>query len=371
VPGVWEATAAEDDLRALAPGAAGLDRTPDVLVVGGGVVGLATAVMCRRAGLERVAVIERERLAGAASGSAAGGLSPGVHAMARPESFAELACEGLALHRQLDAEWEGAIGLRALDWVLASAEPVAPGPGPISGSELVDAEGACAVEPSLGEVGGALVIRDQAWAHPLRLAAALARRAGAVATGVAMDRLVTAGGRVVRVETSAGSISPGAVVVATGTAPPELAPIEWSPVKGHLIATAPGPVRLRAAVASSILVLPLAGGGLLAGGTMEPDDRDPVVRPETVSTITDELARLLPAASGVAVEHAWCCFRPAAPDQLPVIDHVLGVSNAWLNTGHFRTGLLVAPAAGRALADWIATGRRPPVLASLGAGRFG
>lgn len=74
---LWEGTVEASDQAALDPGvSAVLDRHPDVLVVGGGVIGLATAVFCRRAGISRVLVIEAGRLAAAASGGAGGGAGP-------------------------------------------------------------------------------------------------------------------------------------------------------------------------------------------------------------------------------------------------------------------------------------------------------
>src|SRR5438132_5475425 len=93
---VWDDALSEDERRALDPETPSeLDPTPDVLVVGGGVTGLATAAACVRAGLGRVLLIERERLASGPSGRAAGTLTPGVHALLRPGPFVTLARRGL------------------------------------------------------------------------------------------------------------------------------------------------------------------------------------------------------------------------------------------------------------------------------------
>jgi glycine oxidase len=367
---VWDEALDEEALRVLDPGPAAFDPRPDVLVVGGGAVGLAAAVMCRRAGLGRVLVIERGRCGAGPSGSAAGGLSPGVHAVSHPD-FVALAQASLELHRALDAEWEREIGLHPLDWLIVSPERIAPGTVTLPGAEVVDAEAAHAIEPELGDAGAGVYIRDQAWVHPLRLATALARRAGAVATQVSMTGVDVRGSRIVSVQTTKGSIEPGAVVFATGTAPPGVADVPHVVVKGHLLATEPVPVRLRTALASTIIVLPLDDGSLVAGGTFHPDDREDVVRDDAISGIRDELAKLVPASAGVETSHAWCCFRPGTPDWMPVIDRVPGVDNAWLSVGHFRTGLLMAPGAGRAVAEWIDTGKRPPGLESFELARFG
>ena len=94
------------------------------------------------------------------------------------------------------------------------------------------------------------------------------------------------------------------------------------------------------------------------------------MRDDAIDSIRDELARLVPAAADAKVSHAWCCFRPGTPDAMPVVDQVPGVDNAWLSVGHFRTGLLMAPGAGRAVAEWIDHGERPASLEAFELARF-
>jgi glycine/D-amino acid oxidase-like deaminating enzyme len=89
-----------------------------------------------------------------------------------------------------------------------------------------------------------------------------------------------------------------------------------------------------------------------------------------ISAVWSDMQAEWPILSGVRISHQWCCFRPTHPDGLPVVDRVPGLVNAWMTSGHFRTGILMAPATGQALAEWIHTGRRPPRLAGLGLGRF-
>src|SRR5437879_8641134 len=111
---LWDHLLIDDDRRPLDPGPPErLDPSPDVLVVGGGVIGLATAAFCRRAGVERVLVIERDRLASGPSGRAAGTLTPGFHALLRPDAFVRLAERGLELHREIAEEWD--TGLHTID----------------------------------------------------------------------------------------------------------------------------------------------------------------------------------------------------------------------------------------------------------------
>lgn len=366
---VWDDALGDEELRVLDPGPSELETKPDVLVIGGGAVGLAAAVMCRRAGLGHVQVIDRDRCGAGPSGSAGGGISPVLHAVAHP-AFRALAHASLATHRELDTEWEGAIGVESLAWLVVSDDRVAPDVLDDPGMEGLDADGAHAVEPYLGDFGGGVYVRDQAWVHPVRFAVALARHAGSVATRVEMTKLVAAGGRVSHVETSAGTISPGAVIVATGTCPSDLAAVPHKVVKGHLLATAPLPVQVRTALASTIIVIPMSDRALIAGGTFHPDDVTDTVHNDVVASIMDEVRRLVPAARGIGAAHAWTCFRPGTIDEMPVIDRIPGLDNAWMSVGHYRTGLMMAPDAGRTLADWIATGSCPPSLEAFALGRF-
>jgi hypothetical protein len=165
---LWAATLDPADRGALDPGIPNdLDRHPDVLVVGGGVMGLATALFCREAGLGRVLVIEADRLASAASGGAGGVLAPDLHQLTDPPAFVDLARSSLALYRQLAQEWDeddrllwGAPGL------LLFPE------GPPSGLrswpqvELLGTDQVAELVPDLVSVPAALLAREQARLHP-------------------------------------------------------------------------------------------------------------------------------------------------------------------------------------------------------------
>jgi glycine/D-amino acid oxidase-like deaminating enzyme len=369
---LWTATLNPADRAVLDPGLPDdLDRRPDVLVVGGGVMGLATALFCRRAGLGRVLVIEADRLASAASGGAAGALAPELHHLTDPPAFVELARSSLALYRQLAQEWDDASLLRRAPGLLLLPDGRPPGLRPWPQVELLDAGQVADLILDLAPMPAALLARDQARVHPLRLAAALARRAGSVATGVAMTDLHMAGDRIVRVRTTAGALHPGVVIFATGLAPTPWVSVPQRLVKGHLLATEPVGFHLPCGIhLPGLGVGSLEDGGLLAGGTREEDDHSPQVRADVVQVIRHRLGRLLPAARAARVRYRWCCFRPATADGQPVIDRVPGLSNAWVSAGHDGTGLLLAPATGRALAAWIATGQPPPQVRSFQLARF-
>src|SRR5205809_7788685 len=96
---VWPDTVEPGIRAALDPGVpADLDRTPDVLVVGGGVMGLATAAACIQANLGRVVLLERDRLAAGASGGAAAALSPTAHVWTEPPELVALGERSVELY---------------------------------------------------------------------------------------------------------------------------------------------------------------------------------------------------------------------------------------------------------------------------------
>ena len=175
----------------------------------------------------------------------------------------------------------------------------------------------------------------------------------------------------ISVTTTSGNIQPGAVVFATGI-PPLLdgLPIDLpaTKVKGHLLATEPTPLRLPGTVAP--VATQLEDGRLLVGGTFDTGDDTPKIRPEVIESILEALYATLPAVRGLKAAYQWCCFRPRHPDGRPVIDRVPGLSNAWLTSGHFRTGILMAPITAQVISRWIASDQPPAEADAWSSARF-
>jgi glycine/D-amino acid oxidase-like deaminating enzyme len=69
------------------------------------------------------------------------------------------------------------------------------------------------------------------------------------------------------------------------------------------------------------------------------------------------------------VDYTWACFRPAHPDHLPIVDRLPGFDNVWMTTGHYKTGILLAPGTANALVTWMQTGRRPVEVEPFGLAR--
>jgi glycine oxidase len=347
------------------------DPRPDILVVGGGIMGVTTAAACAEAGLGSVLLIETGRLGTGATGGASGLLIPEPHRWSDPEPLVDLEQASLERWRELEQRLPSGVGLVDIDWI-----GLAPHPGGFAAHQPPAVEWLAPAQverlvPNLARPMEGALIRHQARVNPLRAVARLAAGLPGVATGVAATAVTVRGGRLVTVTTSAGDITPGIVVFATGQ-PPVLDGLPLSipsdRVKGHLLVTEAAPVRLPGIVAP--VATQLEDGRLLVGGTFDVGDEDPAVQPDVIESIMDGLVAALPAAKGLGIAYQWCCFRPRHPDRRPVIDRVPGLDNAWLTSGHFRTGILNAPATASVLVRWISAGQPPAEPGTWSATRF-
>src|SRR5215831_16367094 len=349
---IWRDRLTAEERAQLGRGAGTISQSrPDVLVVGGGIAGVATAAALHEAGLGSVLLVEAGRLGSGATGGAAGLLTPEIHEWSDPEPFVELARTSLELWGELEQTWPGGVGLIELEWL--------------------DHDRVADLVPGLARPMAGALIRRQARVNPLRSLARLAAVLPAVATGTAAMSVTTRGGRVTKVTTTAGDIHPGVVVFATGL-PPTLdglsIDLPASRVKGHLLVTEPSPVRLPGTVAP--VATQLDDGRLLVGGTFDMGDETPAVRQDVIDSILDALYATLPAVRGLPAAYQWYCFRPRHPDGRPVIDKVPGLDNAWLTSGHFRTGILMAPVTAHTIVRWISAGEPPTEAAAWSSVRF-
>ena len=369
---LWPDQLAEEEHAALDPGIPDrLERRPDVLIVGGGVVGVATALACVQAGLGSVVLVERQRLGAGATGGAGGLMMAESRRGVDPAWLVDFGRASLALWRELEAGIPGGVGLIEVDWL--GLEPFLPefAADLPAEAERLDPVDVRQLMPDLARPVAGIRVRRQARVNPLRAVARLAGALPSVCTGVDVLGATVQAGRVVAVSTSAGELSPGAVVFATG-GPPRLAGLELDVpsghVKGHIVTTEPVPVRLPGTVSG--VGTQLENGRLLAGATLDVGDDSPLVRPEIIASIRADLGAAVPALGDAPLSHQWCCFRPTHPDGMPIVDRVPGLENAWVTSGHFRSDILMALATGRALAAWIGSGQQPGDVVGLEAGRF-
>ncbi|MCA9739823.1 MAG: glycine oxidase ThiO [Gemmatimonadetes bacterium] len=358
---------ADQPNRSSAPGAA-----PDLVVVGGGIVGLAVARALANEGLT-VTLVERDRPGAESSWAAAGMLIPLGESEEGP--FRELV---LASHRawplwarELEADAERSVDFRASGrMVLALDEPRAEalreGVRALARSghavEWLDAATARAREPGLAEaVRGAALHLEDAHVDNRRVGPAL--EAAALRVGVRVERaearsLHIQHGRIQGVHLLDGRLLPTPrVVVAAGAWSGQLEGVHPGlavrPVRGRMIALRPpGPLPERILDTGTVYLVP-RGGRILVGATMEDAGFDRSPDPRASAALLAGAVAALPDLAGLPLDEEWQGFRPGTPDGLPYLGPDPAIEGLFYATGHFRNGILLAPLTAALLRDLV------------------
>jgi glycine oxidase len=186
----------------------------------------------------------------------------------------------------------------------------------------------------------------------------------------------TATGVLIGPEKSPRAISAGTIVNASGAWAAQIAgqgipALPLRPVKGHMLALRTSPDTLRHVVRTpQVYLIPRRDGRIIVGSTMEEAGFDKTVHAAPVATLLDAALRTCPALAKAEWVDAWAGLRPATPDSLPILGPVPGLMNYWAALGHFRNGILLAPATARALGDWLIHGQPSADLSAFSPARF-
>jgi len=105
-------------------------------------------------------------------------------------------------------------------------------------------------------------------------------------------------------------------------------------------------------------LIPRQDGHILAGSTVEDVGFDKATTHEIAAELAAKAAALLPQLADAPVIKHWSGLRPGSPDNIPVIDRHPGFDNLYLNTGHFRYGVTMAPASAEIMVSLI-NGQKP------------
>jgi len=334
----------------------------DVAVLGGGLIGCAVARRLARDGA-RVAVFERGRIGGEASGAAAGML--GVQAEADDPLMLRL---GLA-SRARYADWLAAVreesGL-AVDWwragtvavsftaadELALAERRAWQAAAGAPSEALEAAQLRALEPALSRRArsGALFPLDARVdnvALTRAVAAATAAAGGALREGEEVRAVLVERGQVAGVSTARERVACGAVVNALGAWAARvrgMTPLPVQPVRGQMaVVQAARPALRHALVTPRGYALARRDGRILLGSTRETVGFEKRCTTGGLGGILTAGLELVPSLGGLPLVDSWSGLRPGSADGRPIISRDPAVRGYVVATGHYRSGVLLAP----------------------------
>jgi len=354
--------------------------TSDVLIVGGGIIGLSAAYVLAGEGV-RCVVVDRGPMGRAASWAGAGIIAP---AATRPTDDPLTALRTLSA--RLHEDWAARLleetgidnGYRrcgGLDIVMNAADAAELQPFTTRWSaegiafERLEGDALRGLEPSLSpevvsgyRLPGRAQIRNPR--HLQALAAACERKGVTLLEGRAVTNLRCEAGRVVAAETTAGDIRCGWTVLSAGPWTESLArciavEIATPPLKGQIVLFHAEPRLLSRIVEhGSDYLVPRDDGHILMGATQEDAGFDVLPTADAHRDLIARALRLVPALASARVIATWTGLRPGNRDGLPTIGVSPVYENLVLATGHRRAGLQLSTGTARVVADLILG--RPP-----------
>lgn len=337
------------------------------LVVGGGVIGLCSALALQRAGFQ-VRLLERGQIGQQASWAGGGILSP-LYPWRAPAPVWQLAAESLRVYPALCRELAERTGIGP-EWTPSGMAVL--DVGQADEAQRWAAQAGVLVElrefrlGPAGSVSGLWLpwvaqVRNPRLCKALRIAVEQAGARCEEALGEL--RLAGEGRRVAVVDPQGSRHEADVVVIAAGAwSAGLLAGLGWQlpvlPVKGQMILLQTEPGLLGSIVLrDGQYLIPRRDGRIVVGSTVEPEagfscETDP----EVASRLQDFARRWLPAAASFQIERHWAGIRPGTADECPIIARHLAFENLYINAGHYRNGLTLAPASAERLLEQVLAG---------------
>ncbi len=336
-------------------------KTWDVIVIGGGIIGLSLAIELRKRGAT-VLIVERGEPGREASHAAGGMLVD--WAAETPAALQELAMASARMYpefaRELQVESGMFVDLREQGAI------VFPAPEHVhqrAGFKLENLPSAslAELEPALADhMRPAFLLKERSVDPRALTTAALAatkRRGVDISSGEEVTAVKVGNGKVCGVTTNKTSYQAPKVVNCAGAWSGQLAPHNFPtrPVKGQMLSlVSPSPSLLKHVIrAPEVYLIPRSDGRILVGTTTEEAGFDKTTDVATIQRLWRAAISLIPELRNAKILEDWAGLRPGTPDALPFLGET-STPGYYAATGHFRDGILLAPITARIMADVIA-----------------
>jgi glycine oxidase len=368
-------------------------RVSDILIVGGGVIGLSIARALSKKGCGRITILERGEIGKEASFAAAGMLAPQAETDASDEffhfcsesnasypQFAEELRDETGVDIELDrsgtlylafTEHDSAEIRRRYEWQKSARLEV----------EHLTAQETRKTEPFVSpDVLESLLFPNDRQVENRKLLHALRKFAEINGIGIRenteVKNLSIDCGRITGVETGTEKFSAEIVVLATGAwtslikADSFFLP-QIKPIRGQMMSFFNAQRMFSRVIYSPRgYLVPRADGRILAGATVEDAGFDKSVTDAGIALLRDHALEIAPSLVNLEIRESWANLRPFAADGLPVLGAIAGCENLFVATGHYRNGILLAPLTAKIMADKIVDGKDSDYLRSFGVRRF-
>ncbi|WP_077324813.1 glycine oxidase ThiO [Virgibacillus siamensis] len=359
----------------------------DVIIVGGGVIGCSVAFqLCKRD--YRVLVVEKDSLAGKASGAAAGMLGAQAESEKNNPLF-PIAKESRAMFLGLAEELRSLTGIdieliqsgilkiartneeaaefkdiAAFQQKLHKADDhqVKVSKSTNRVAQWLTPEKILQQEQVLSEnLSGGLWLPEDGQVNPPLLTKAYAQAAAVLGAKVmeytAVQGLVIEYNCVVGVKTGTETIFADEVIVAAGAWSEQLLnntglKLDSYPVKGECFSVRHhGQLITSSIFSTSCYIVPKVGGRIIIGATQKPHTFDETVSLNSLLRLMEDAVSIIPALKETKWEKAWAGVRPQTGDGLPYLGRHPRLGGLSLAAGHYRNGILLAPITGLLMAD--------------------
>ena len=350
----------------------------DVVIVGGGVIGLSIAYALAREGL-RPTVLDRRELGREASWAGAGLIPPIAEQIpANPNPTVALRSWSARLYPDWSAALRDETGIDTgyrrtggvdVAWTDREDESLRAAAGQwraegIAYERLAPGDYA-RVEPALNpELRSVYYLPDRAQVRNPRLLRALIEAASGRGACLKPWHSVEGyevrdGGRIEAIRTGAGAVPCGTVIMAAGAWSGPLLEgigvrVPTPPLKGQIVLLkGDRPLIGRIVEHGKNYLVPRDDGRVLVGATEQDAGFDTRSTFEATRGLLDEATRLCPILGRAEVEATWAGLRPGSVDSKPYIGRAPGFENLIIATGHKRAGLQLAPATAELVADLV------------------
>lgn len=346
--------------------------------MGAGIIGLSLARELRRHSLE-VLVLERGEPGREASHAAGGMLAPSGDEI--PPALLPLALASAKMYPEFVSEVEDESGMK-VD-LRREGSITFPSPRDIQHHLPADAASISPaelkkLEPQIARHTGAYFFPEQS-VDPRALTTALQKaalhRGVEIASGAPATRIEFQGrgSDSVLVHTTHAQYAASMVANCCGAWSSEVSPLSFPvrPVKGQMLCVAaPKHDFLRHVVrAPEVYLIPRSDGRILIGATVEEAGFDKRVDPPTIQKLRHAAVELAPGLAEVRMLEAWAGLRPGTPDGLPIMG-ATAAGKVFVSTGHYRNGILLAPASARVMEQFVRGRKTDCDLSAFSPARF-
>jgi glycine oxidase len=350
-------------------------KTWDVIIVGGGIIGLSLSIALRKQGA-KVLLVERGEPGREASHAAAGMLVDCT--LETPAALQPLATASARMYPEFVHELQDESGidvdLRDAGTLLFLPPEHVHDPSEFTTESLLPTT-LRELEPSLADPKlPAFYLKERSVDPRALVAAALkaAKHRGVdISSGTAVTAVVLADGRVTGVSTDKTSYSAPVVVNCAGAWAGHFPPHQFPtrPVKGQMLSVVRVAAVRHVIRAPEVYLVPRSDGRTLIGATVEEAGYDKRTDANSIQRMHQAAVRMVPALGGARVHEAWAGLRPGTPDDLPILG-ATATPGYFVAAGHFRDGILLAPVTAHLMAQ-VVTGEKPEYdISPFSPGRF-